>query len=179
MPADDELSDEQRLAVQAIVAGPRGAIVGPFIPLLRNPELMTRVQLLGEYLRFDSNLDADLIELVILQIARHWDQQFEWGFHHPLALKAGLPAAVIEEVAAQCRPSSGRPEVIAVWDLIDALLRTNAVPDALYAEALRLIGENQIVDAIATAGYYSTLAMVMNVARTPPPVGAPLLQVEN
>lgn len=175
MPVDEALSESQRLAVERIADGPRGAIIGPFIPLLRNPELMTRVQLVGEYLRFESGLDADLRELVILQIARHWDQQFEWGFHHPLALKAGLPEAVVNEVAAHCRPSSGRPEVIVVWDLIDELLRTNAVSDSAYAEALRLLGENAIIDIVTTAGYYSTLAMVMNVARTPAPAGAPRL----
>lgn len=175
MPPAADLDGRQRLAVERITGGPRGAIIGPFVPLLRSPELMTRVQLVGEYLRFESGVDADLRELVILQIARHWDQQFEWGFHHPLALAAGLPVVVVDEIAAQHRPSSGRPEVVAVWDLIDELLRTHAVSDPAYAEVLRLLGESQLVDILATAGYYTTLAMVMNVARTPPPAGAPRL----
>ena len=70
MPAPAELTAEQLAAVEQIVSGPRGTINGPFVPLLRSPELMTRVQMVGEYLRFSSVLDDDLVELVILLVAR-------------------------------------------------------------------------------------------------------------
>jgi 4-carboxymuconolactone decarboxylase len=59
----------------------------------------------GEYLRFHSVLDDDLVELVILFVARHWDQDFEYGFHRPLALKAGLPPEVVDAVANCCLES--------------------------------------------------------------------------
>jgi 4-carboxymuconolactone decarboxylase len=39
----------------------------------------------------------------------------------------------------------------------------------------RLLGETQVVEAVGTAGYYTTLAIVMNVGRTPPPPDAPRL----
>ena len=47
------LTDGQRVVYEAMVAGPRGAVVGPFHPLLRSPELCARAQSLGAYLRFD------------------------------------------------------------------------------------------------------------------------------
>jgi hypothetical protein len=34
------LTDAQRAAAQAIIDGPRGALYGPFVPLLRSPELI-------------------------------------------------------------------------------------------------------------------------------------------
>jgi 4-carboxymuconolactone decarboxylase len=37
------------------------------------------------------------------------------------------------------------------------------------------LGETKVVEVVGTAGYYTTLAMTMNVARTPPPEGAPRL----
>ena len=52
---DAQLSDAQKTAVAAIVSGPRGRLVGPFIPLLRSPEFMLRLQHTGAYLRFDSS----------------------------------------------------------------------------------------------------------------------------
>lgn len=174
MPLPAELTDAQRTAADRIVAGPRGDLNGPFVPLLRSPELMTRLQLVGKYLRFDSVLDDDLVELVILTVARAWDQQFEWGFHHPLALAAGLPPDVVESVAEGRRPA-GRPEVGLVWDLVDELQRTGGVSDPVYGAAVGALGEERVVEAVGTAGYYTTLAMVMNVARTPPPPGAPRL----
>jgi 4-carboxymuconolactone decarboxylase len=46
------------------------------------------------------------------------------------------------------------------------------VDDATYAAALQLLGIPGIVDLCGICGYYSMLAMVMNVARTPLPEGA-------
>ncbi|HEX4232760.1 MAG TPA: carboxymuconolactone decarboxylase family protein, partial [Caldimonas sp.] len=44
-------SDEQRRQAWQIVDGPRGALLAPFVPLLRSPELMAHAQRMGEYLR--------------------------------------------------------------------------------------------------------------------------------
>ena len=173
--AEPDLDEAQREARARITSGPRGDLVGPFVPLLRSPELMTRLQLVGEYIRFDSVLDDDLVELVILYVARAWDQDFEFGYHHPLALKAGLPEDVVDDVARGVRPAGGRAEVGAVVDLIDELHHTRQVSDATYAAAVDLLGDVRVVEVVATTGYYTTLAMTMNVARTPPPNGAPRL----
>ncbi|MET8354470.1 MULTISPECIES: carboxymuconolactone decarboxylase family protein [unclassified Micromonospora] len=173
--SDAELTHEQRSAAARIAAGPRGAVFGPFVPLLRSPELMTRLQLVGEYLRFDSALDDDLVELVILYVARAWDQEFEFGYHQPLALQAGLPEDVVDAVARGVRPAGGRPEVGYVYDLLDELHITRQVSDATYASAVEALGEARVVEVVGTAGYYTTLAMTMNTARTPPPARAPRL----
>jgi 4-carboxymuconolactone decarboxylase len=172
---ESQLDAAQRKALTKIASGPRGALIGPFVPLLRSPELMTRLQLVGEYVRFDSVLDDDLVELVILYVARAWDQDFEFGYHNPLALKAGLPEDVVDDVARGVRPAGGRVEVGHVYDLVDELHRTRHVTDATYATAVEALGEVRVVEAVATAGYYTTLAMTMNVAGTPPPDGAPRL----
>jgi 4-carboxymuconolactone decarboxylase len=172
---DHELTPEQRVAAAEMSSGPRGAVIGPFAPLLRSPELMTRLQKVGEYLRFSSPLDRRLFELAILYVARWWDQQFEWGFHHPLALAAGLDPAVADAIAAGRRPADMDAAAAAVWDLLDELHRTRGVSDATYARAVGAVGEAGVVEIVSTAGYYGTLAMVMGTARTPPPPGGPLL----
>jgi 4-carboxymuconolactone decarboxylase len=174
-PDRADLSPAQVEAVDRIASGPRGALVGPFVPLLRSPELMTRLQLVGEYLRFDSVLDDDLVELVILVVARRWNQQFEWGFHHGIALEKGLPQDVVYDIAAGRRPAGGRVEVGAVWDLLNELHETTEVGDPTYAAAVELLGEAKVVEVVGTAGYYTTLAMVMNVGRTPAPPNSPRL----
>ncbi|MEU5993445.1 carboxymuconolactone decarboxylase family protein [Spirillospora sp. NPDC047418] len=175
MPPDAQLTEDQREAAARLASGPRGAVFGPFVPLLRSPELMTRLQLVGEYLRFDGALDDDLVELVILYIARAWDQDFEFGHHRPLALAAGLPEDVVDAVARGVRPLGGRPEVGLVYDLLDELHTTRRVSDTTYALAVEALGEVRVVEAVGTAGYYTTLAMTMNAACTPPPDGAPRL----
>ena len=52
--APEHWTEEQRRAAQEVIAGARGALVPPFIPLLRSPELMTHAQRMGEYLRYRS-----------------------------------------------------------------------------------------------------------------------------
>lgn len=168
---EEQLNPEQAAAVAAVRAGPRGELAGNWVPLLRSPELMTRLQRLGEYLRFEKLLDDDLLELVVLLVARHWDNDFEWWFHHPIALRAGLPEEVVDAVGRGCRLEQGRPEVQAVWALVDELQCTRRVSDPVWQRAVELLGEPRVVEVVGTCGYYTTLAMTMNAARTPAPAG--------
>jgi 4-carboxymuconolactone decarboxylase len=46
------MSEEQRRAADIIIAGPRKAIFGPFVPLLQRPALMETIGKTGEMLRF-------------------------------------------------------------------------------------------------------------------------------
>jgi 4-carboxymuconolactone decarboxylase len=171
---EEDLSPQQRHARARITAGPRGGASGPFVVLLRAPELMDRVQRVGEHLRFEKQLEPRLFELAILVVARHRDQGFEWAFHHPIALEAGLDPAVAQAVGEGRRPEGAAAEELLVWDLLDQLHRARAVDDALYARAVETLGEAGVVELVTTAGYYTTLAMLMQVAQTPPPDGARL-----
>jgi 4-carboxymuconolactone decarboxylase len=171
IPAE-RMSEAQRQAMAEIVAGPRGALIGPFVPLLRSPDLMNRVQKVGEYLRFGSSLPTCLNELAILITARHWSQQFEFYMHRPMALNAGLRGELVDAVADRRRPSSLQDEERIIFDFCDELLRTQSVSDATYGHAVQAFAEQGVIDLTSVVGYYSLLAMVMNVARTPLPAGA-------
>lgn len=173
MPDERELTAAQSEAIERITAGPRGALVGPFLPLLRSPELMNRLQMVGEYLRFGSLLDDDVFELAILVVARRWEQQFEWGHHQPIALKKGVPQSVVDDVESRRRPSAGREEYAVAWDLVESLLESGEISDATFDEATTAFGEQGVVELVVTVGYYTTLALTMNVAGTPSPDDAP------
>jgi hypothetical protein len=56
----DQMTAAQQKAAAELAAGPRGRVMGPFVPLLRSPEFMSRLQKTGEYLRFHSALGARL-----------------------------------------------------------------------------------------------------------------------
>jgi 4-carboxymuconolactone decarboxylase len=174
LPPEDERSPEQKRAAEGIVAGPRGELLGPFVPLLHSPELTNRLQLVGEHLRFGSAIDDDLFELAVLTVARHWNQLFEWAMHRPLAEAAAVPGGVLDEVSHDRRPSSGRPELATVWDAVRELLTVGDLRDETY-RALEPLGSEVIVELVTAVGYYTTLALVMNVAGTVPPSGAPRL----
>ena len=52
------------------IAAKRGAVRGPFAPLMHHPALAEKVADVGEYLRFGSTLPGDIRELAILITAR-------------------------------------------------------------------------------------------------------------
>lgn len=168
---DTALSDAQRQAAARLVAGPRGRLSGPFIPMLRSPELLERVQRLGEYLRFGGALPQRLKELGILVTAAHWRQRYEWHVHAPLALKAGVSADTIATLP-DGRPAQMQDDEAVLYDLCSQLHRTHAVDDATYGRALALFGETGVVELCSLCGYYALLAMTLNVAGTQLPPGA-------
>ena len=167
----DAMPPPQRAAAQATTAGPRGAVYGPFVPLLRSPELMEYAQRMGEYLRYRSAIGVRLSELAILVTARQWNQQVEWAIHAPIAAQVGIPSSVIEAIAGRRRPSDMLVDEAVVHDFCVELHEGKSVSDRLYADALALFGEHGVVDLMGINGYYTFLAMVMNTARTAVPAG--------
>jgi 4-carboxymuconolactone decarboxylase len=172
----DKMTEAQRKAADELIAGRRGAVIGPFIPSLRSPEFMSRLQKLGEYVRFENTLGPRLTEFVILLTARQWTQQYEFDAHQPLALKAGVEKELITAIAEGRRPLAMAEDQQIAYDFCMELQRNKSVSDATYARAAKTFGEQGIIDLIGISGYYSTIAMIMNVARTPlAPGKTPLL----
>lgn len=171
IPAD-KMTDAQKKAAADFAAVRKTDPTGPFAVMLRVPELMDLAFKWREHVQFRSVLDQRLTELAIIIAARHWTQQYEWNAHYPLALKAGLKPEIIAAVEEGRRPSHMAEDEEILYDLCTELQRHHNVSDATYARALAKFGEAGIVEAASLQGYYSLLAMVMNIARTPLPAGA-------
>lgn len=169
--ASDKLNAEQQKVAAAIVAGPRGEVRGPFIPLLRSPGLAGPIQQVGEYLRFRCPLDRRIAEMATLMAARHWTQQYEWQSHHNHAMKAGLSPAIAAAIAEGRRPTGMAPDEAALYDMLTEALHNKSVCDATYDQAKATFGEQGVVELLAIAGYYAMLALILNVARTALPAG--------
>jgi 4-carboxymuconolactone decarboxylase len=163
------MTEVQRKVADELAAGPRGGVKGPFIPLLRSPELMDRLQKVGEYLRFQSSLEPRVSEFVMCIVSRQWTQQFEWAVHAPLARKAGVDGATIEALAAGARPEKMAKDETVAYDFCAELERNHGVSEATYRRAVEQFGERGLMDLIGLIGYFSTVSMVMNIAHTPPP----------
>jgi 4-carboxymuconolactone decarboxylase len=170
--AADALTPAQRQAVADFKAARAADISGPFVPLLRSPEVLTRARAMGDYLRYKSALPPRLSEFVILLTARRWTQQYEWNAHRGLALQGGLGADIVQAVAEGRRPDRMAADEDAVYTLCDELQRNQSVSDPTYARAVSALGEQGVIDALGIMGYYTMLAMVLNTARTPLPDGA-------
>jgi 4-carboxymuconolactone decarboxylase len=176
--ADGDLTEEQRQAAEAFKEGRGYAVHGPFAVMLRSPEVMLRATAMGDYLRFRNALPRRVSEMVILVTAREWTQQFEWTYHYRYAMEAGLAPEIADAIGEGRRPPGMAEDEDAAYEFAIELHHRKGVSDATYARALALFGERGVIDLTGIGGYYSFLAMMMNVARTPAPAdtkGAPPL----
>jgi 4-carboxymuconolactone decarboxylase len=156
------MTPQQQLAVEEFKRLRGVEPFGPFVDLLPSPELLTRVSALGEYLRYRSALPPRLSELAILITAAHWQQQFEWSIHAPIALKAGIPQSVLDALWSRQAPAALEPDAQAIYDVCTALHTGRVLPQGIRASAETLLGDQAVIDTIAICGYYALLAMVLN-----------------
>jgi 4-carboxymuconolactone decarboxylase len=171
--AESDMSEAQRKAVQELVSGPRGKFNphGPNALLLRSPDLMARTQKVGEYLRYGCALPPRLRELAIIITARQWRAQVEWIEHSPLAVKQGVDPSVVEDLLQGKTPRAMRDDEAAVYRFCKELHENHGVSDATFAAVAERFGEQGVIDLIGLTGYYTMLAMVLNVGQEPLPRG--------
>ena len=93
-------------------------------------------------------------EFAIIIQGNEWKSQIEWFAHYPLALKAGLPQQIADDVKKGVRPANMKPDEEVVYDVSMALIRTHNVPDELFNRAKAILGEQQLVDLVAVSGTY-------------------------
>lgn len=161
----DELDARQQELLDAMMSGKRGASAangGPFGVWLHNPDFGMQVQRFGEYIRYDTNLDAAVSELLILACAVHWRAQYEWFVHAPIARSSGVPAPLVEAL----RTGAALPEEYGPQcDLVrfaQSLLKTGFVSDEIFASLSKQYSAAQIIEMVGVLGYYSLVAMTLN-----------------
>jgi 4-carboxymuconolactone decarboxylase len=170
IPAD-KYTDAQKKAAEEFAGGRGYEVRGPFVPLIRSPEVMLRAKAMGDHLRFKSTLAPRLSEMIILITAREWTQQYEWVAHHDIAIKAGLRNEIADAIADGRRPTGMADDEEAAYDISTEIQRTKRVSDATWNKAVAKFGEKGVIDLLGINGYYTLLAMTMNAARTGLPAG--------
>ena len=165
LSAPDPMTAAQAAAAQAFRAARGVAPFGPFVPLLHHPDVMTRLDALGRQLRYEGTLPDDVREIVVLTTAVAWAQAVEWSIHAPIARAAGCTAATLAAIEAGAEPDAPDHQR-AAWAFADALHRTRDVSDAVFDRSVAAFGAGGAVELAALCGYYATLAMIMNMART-------------
>lgn len=162
----DQMNAAQRQVHGSITSGPRGtslgALQGPFAPLLYSPEMTQHVEQLGVYLRYNCTVPIRQRELAICIIGAHWQADFEWFTHAPIAQEQGVPAAALSRIAARQDPDLSDPLDQITYEVITELHTTRRLSDALYARAVEAFGAVGMVELTGLVGYYTLLAMTLN-----------------
>jgi 4-carboxymuconolactone decarboxylase len=163
---------EQQAQALAEFRAARGEPTGPWIALLRSPELMRRTRGLSDYLRFESPVPGWLRELVILMTARQWGQSYEWNAHYAIAIDEGLSPDIAQAIAEGRRPQGMVREEEILYELCLELQRNHSVSDTTYERAVERFGEQGVVEVVSLMGYYTMISMILNTSRAPLPDGA-------
>ena len=163
--APSQYDAAQKQAAADFLAARKTPVFGPFEPLMHSPEVMSQARAMGDYLRYKSAIGTTLSELVILITARAWSQDYELSVHYPIALKAGIAASVADAIVDGRRPAGMGADEAMVYDFANELITTRRVSDPTFAQVEARFGRKGAVDLTAIVGYYTLLAMEMNMAR--------------
>jgi 4-carboxymuconolactone decarboxylase len=172
-PSMEALSPEQQAVAADVLKQSSAGLGGPYGMLIKSPELLKRYLLMTEYLRQKTSLPHRLNEMAILLEARIWDAQYEWWAHEPLARKAGLSDAIIDDIRNARRPASMQADEAIVYDVVTELLNKRQLSDDTFARAKQTLGEQQVVDLVAVAGFYVMVSAVIIAGRVAIPDGGP------
>jgi len=160
---DDEsqLPEEDRHHFEAIERS-RGSVRGPFRALLNSPEVAGRAGHLGEYIRYESTLSGPERELAILTTGREFECAYEWSSHEPIAQEVGVRDEAISAVAEQEALDHLTDTEACIVSFGRELFREKEVTDATFESAHNQFGVQGVTELVATMGYYSLIASVLN-----------------
>jgi 4-carboxymuconolactone decarboxylase len=158
----ENMTREQREAAEEASSGKRGRVPAPIRAWLYSPELATRAQRLGEFVRYGTILGPRHSELAILITARFWTSHYEWHAHKREALKAGLDPEIISAIAKNEPPALSDPKDRVIYDYAIDLHRSRSISVDLHARAVSQLGEQGVVELVGILGYYTLVAMTLN-----------------
>jgi 4-carboxymuconolactone decarboxylase len=137
---------------------------GPGSIRLYSPPLAAGMTDVNVYLRRKSGLDPRLVELAILVTAREMDCEYVWTAHEPAAQKAGLAQGIIDTVKFR-KPLTGMGEKEAVIVQLgrDSISKHKVGSDT-FARAVKLFGNQGVVNIVSLMGDYAATTILLNVA---------------
>ena len=147
--------------------------IGLFRTLARNPRVLRRIRRGG--LLDPGSITLRQRELVILRTTALAGAEYEWGVHAAFFGQAAgldgpsLHASVWLGPDAPC----WSPEESLLIRACDELHATAHIPDAIFAELRARFADDQILELLVLAGFYRTIAYVVNGAGIALEPGAP------
>lgn len=176
-PAREALSSEEQSAFDHIL-GSRGHIGGPFTVLVRSPELGKRVSDVGSYVRFESDLPANLRTIAVMCVARHFNCRFEWAGWTKQAREAGVSEEIITAIRERRHPDGLSPdEELVVSYGMQLLNAEHRVDQATYDAVVARFGTKGAIDLTMTFGYFAMLSFTLNAFEVDVPEGQDVLPV--
>jgi 4-carboxymuconolactone decarboxylase len=139
---------------------------GPIGMWMNSPELAKAMFPLRLRVRYGTEKDQRLTELIIISTAREINNQYEYSAHEPLARQAGLEEEILEIVKYRRAiditgvPGLGRTEKLLI-QFARELVSEPKVSAETFASAIEIFGNEGVTDIVGLIGYYSFVAMTL------------------
>ncbi|MFL2655866.1 MAG: carboxymuconolactone decarboxylase family protein [Alphaproteobacteria bacterium] len=146
----------------------RGMDVMPnvFSLLANSPGAMSVVTPVGAHVRYNTDFDNLLRELVILTVAQELNCEYEWKHHWRVAEKAGATDELLKKIGTV--EIESEPNSIGIAVRYARMLTNNENIDDNLVETLKeSFGVTGFVDLTIMIGYYGMLARFINTAIIP------------
>jgi alkylhydroperoxidase family enzyme len=152
-----------------------GAGVEPLVlfrTLMRNPDLASRMRVLGSGLLTKGSLSALDRELVIHRVCALTGCRYEWTVHAALFGPAvGLTAEQLTGTVTG--DSAWNPRQAALLAAVDELHETASLSDSSWTDLADHLDTNQLLEFLILSGWYRMIAYLANALRLPAEPWAP------
>ncbi len=136
-----------------------------YTTLANHPELLHSIGPMMAHLLVDNSLSDRHRELVIVRSCCRDHGRYPYRQHVRIGAEAGLSPETLATLA-EVEPQPADLDEAALVSLVDELHDTNTVSDQTWATASSLFSTPQLLDAIATAGFYGLISFILNSAGT-------------
>src|ERR1700735_3106002 len=161
----DDLDEDGKRIYDELAGGPGKTVTatGPAAISLYSPKVAESIQMLNQYLRFHGVLKPRDFEVLILVVAREFDQQYEWSGHEMGARSANVPQPLIDAIKY-------RKSEVGVFSERDALLikftnqllHQHKLDSDVYAKAVETFGKQGTLELATIIGDYAMAAIMLN-----------------
>ena len=168
-------------AIYDKVVGPNGAapMLGPGGVSLHMPKVAQAMDILNQYLRYDSVIGRRYIEVAILVAAREFDQQYEWTFHERTALSVGAPQPTVDAIKYNGSPAALDAKDALIIRYGREILRDHHLSAATWAEAEARFTRQGALEIAAIIGDYLLAAVLLHAVDQRLPADTKPLMPEN
>lgn len=146
-----------------------GALLGPFIPMLKYPQFGVAALSFLRTLDTQATLPKALREIVILTVGGFYGARFELYAHEIMAEAFGIPQSIIASLASGGHPNGLDEKESIAHDIASALVSGKIIPDSTYKNAVNLLGQDGVAELYFLIGGYSLIAMILNGFDIPAP----------
>ncbi len=153
-------------------------LIGPAGVSLHMPKVAQAMDILNDYLRYDSIIGRRYIETAILVAAREFDQQYEWSAHEPTALEVGAPKATVDAIKFN-RPVDGLEEKDRlIIQYGREILREHRLSAETWAATVAAFTQQGALEIGAIMGDYLLAAVILHAVDHQLPPERPALMPE-